>query len=211
MVLTKKNWQTSLILGLQTFSSSEQEIDPQSLSTHKARGVDPQSSSPQPSKSQSVPITLSCQSQTAPVCRRLNPVSTPLLGSTQNSPTCPEYFRWIHDDLRHWKSTGITREMVESAQKHATFRLVVLDGRVYVEEYFGHFMTRNVFTLWGILQLVNRYPGRIPDLDLMFNCMDQPATKSEEYISSTPPPVFHYCNNDKTLDILFPDWSFWGW
>ena len=23
--------------------------------------------------------------------------------------------------------------------------------------------------------------------------------------------LFHYCTSDDTLDIVFPDWSFWGW
>ncbi|CAD5190153.1 unnamed protein product [Musa acuminata subsp. malaccensis] len=190
---------------------NEQGVDPKSLNKQDEQGVDPQSLNSQPSKAQSVHITLSCPNQNAAVCQRSTLASALSLTTSQNSATCPEYFRWIHEDLRHWKSTGITKETVESAKKFATFRLVVLDGRVYVEEYFGHLMARNVFTLWGILQLVNRYPGRVPDLDLMFNCMDQPAIKSAEYKSSTLPPVFHYCNNDQTSDILFPDWSFWGW
>lgn len=25
------------------------------------------------------------------------------------------------------------------------------------------------------------------------------------------PPLFRYCGDDRTLDIVFPDWSFWGW
>ncbi|CAL9063325.1 unnamed protein product [Musa banksii] len=190
---------------------NEQGVDPKSLNKQDEQGVDPQSLNSQPSKAQSVHITLSCPNQNAAVCQRSTLASALSLTTSQHSATCPEYFRWIHEDLRHWKSTGITKETVESAKKFATFRLVVLDGRVYVEEYFGHLMARNVFTLWGILQLVNRYPGRVPDLDLMFNCMDQPAIKSAEYKSSTLPPVFHYCNNDQTSDILFPDWSFWGW
>ncbi|XP_042393435.1 O-glucosyltransferase rumi-like [Zingiber officinale] len=170
------------------------------------------SPSTQPSKAQAVPIKLNCPNEAAPVCQRSSSLASTLsLKTPQLSPTCPEYFRWIHEDLRPWKSDGITKELIESAKSLATFRLVVLDGRVYVEEYFGHSMTRNVFTLWGIIQLINRYPGRVPDLDLMFNCMDQPSVKSAQYSPSTLPPVFHYCKDDQTSDILFPDWSFWGW
>ncbi|CAL9079177.1 unnamed protein product [Musa textilis] len=193
-----------------TFSWSEQGVHAESLKTQpsEAQAVPVT----QPSKAQAMPITLTCSNQTSPICKRSsNLVSALSLTASQQSPTCPEYFRWIHEDLRPWKSTRITKEMVEGAQKLATFRLVVLDGRVYVEEYFGRSMTRNVFTLWGILQLVNRYPGRVPDLELMFNCMDQPSVRSAEYSSSTLPPVFHYCKDDQTSDVLFPDWSFWGW
>ncbi|KAM0898250.1 hypothetical protein ACQ4PT_022023 [Festuca glaucescens] len=25
------------------------------------------------------------------------------------------------------------------------------------------------------------------------------------------PPLFRYCGDDRTLNIVFPDWSFWGW
>ncbi|RVW30647.1 hypothetical protein CK203_101275 [Vitis vinifera] len=48
---------------------------------------------------------------------------------------CPEYFRWIHEDLRPWKSTGISRFAVESAEGDADFRLVIVNGKAYVEHY----------------------------------------------------------------------------
>ncbi|CAH9123545.1 unnamed protein product [Cuscuta epithymum] len=127
---------------------------------------------------------------------------------------CPHYFRWIYEDLKPWKETGITREMVERANKTANFRLVILNGRAYVETYKKAFQTRDIFTLWGILQLLRRYPGKVADLDLMFDCVDWPVVKSSDYLepdSPAPPPLFRYCGDDETLDIVFPDWSFWGW
>ncbi|KAH7848197.1 hypothetical protein Vadar_015695 [Vaccinium darrowii] len=127
---------------------------------------------------------------------------------------CPDYFRWIHEDLRPWKETGVTREMVERAKRTANFRLVVVDGKAYVERYRRAFQTRDVFTQWGILQLLRRYPGKIPDLDLMFDCVDWPVVKLVDYSgpnAMAPPPLFRYCGDDSTLDIVFPDWSFWGW
>lgn len=127
------------------------------------------------------------------------------------SPACPAYFRWIHEDLHPWKTTGISQEAVQSAAKLANFRLVVINGRAYVEHYHGAFQTRDVFTLWGILQLLNRYPGRVPDFDLMFNCDDMPVVRSADYPTPPAPPLFRYCKDDTTLDIVFPDWSFWGW
>lgn len=129
---------------------------------------------------------------------------------------CPEYFRWIHEDLRPWAGTGITREMVERAKTTANFRLVIVNGKVYLEKYRRAFQTRDVFTLWGILQLLQRYPGKVPDLELMLDCFDWPVVKLSEYSgerpnSTAPPPLFGYCGDDDTLDIVFPDWSFWGW
>ncbi|ONK64072.1 uncharacterized protein A4U43_C07F21800 [Asparagus officinalis] len=95
----------------------------------------------------------------------------------------------------------------------AAFRLTVIKGRAYLEKYHNVFQTRDVFTLWGILQLLNLYPGRVPDLDLMFNCEDMPTVRAHDYLglSGPPPPLFRYCKEDATVDIVFPDWSFWGW
>ncbi|KAL3517148.1 hypothetical protein ACH5RR_024050 [Cinchona calisaya] len=127
---------------------------------------------------------------------------------------CPEYFRWIHEDLRPWKVTGISREMVERGRVVAHIRVVVVGGKLYVENYKRAFQTRDVITVWGILQLLRLYPGKLPDLDLMFECGDKPVILKQDYKGSeatTPPPMFHYCGDDQTHDIVFPDWSFWGW
>ncbi|KAF7148774.1 hypothetical protein RHSIM_Rhsim03G0182100 [Rhododendron simsii] len=69
---------------------------------------------------------------------------------------CPDYFRWIHEDLRPWKEMGITRDMVESGRKTAHFRLVIVEGRAYVETYRRAGHKRDFYTLWGILQLLRR-------------------------------------------------------
>ncbi|KAJ0910686.1 putative protein xylosyltransferase [Helianthus annuus] len=135
--------------------------------------------------------------------------------ATNNSTpqSCPEYFRWIHEDLKPWKHTGITNEMVEKAREKAHFRLIIVDGRLYMEKYKYVFQTRDVFTIWGILQLLKLYPGKVPDLDLMFMCHDPPLVQKSDYPDNTSviPPLFHYCGDDLTYDIVFPDWSFWGW
>ncbi|KAK3017592.1 hypothetical protein RJ639_004826 [Escallonia herrerae] len=133
---------------------------------------------------------------------------------SSSPPMCPEYFRWIHEDLRPWRKTGITRDMVERANRTATFRLVILNGRAYVKSYTKAFQSRDTFTLWGILQLLRRYPGKLPDLDLMFDCVDWPVVAARLYRgpnAAAPPPLFRYCGTPSKLDIVFPDWSFWGW
>ncbi|CAH9123765.1 unnamed protein product, partial [Cuscuta epithymum] len=128
---------------------------------------------------------------------------------------CPDYFKWIHEDLRPWKVTGITKEMVERAQEVAHIRVIILNGIMYVEKYKQAFQTRDMVTLWGIQQLLALYPGQIPDLDMMFECGDKPVIKKQAHNifkhSSAPPPLFHYCSDDSSYDIVFPDWSFWGW
>ncbi|KAL6499289.1 hypothetical protein OROHE_025952 [Orobanche hederae] len=127
--------------------------------------------------------------------------------------SCPEYFRWIHEDLKHWKQTGITKEMVEKARATANFRLTIVDGKIYVEKFRKSIQTRALFTMWGIVQMMRWHPGKLPDLDLMFDCDDRPVVQAKHFRQpgSKPPPLFRYCSDWRSLDIVFPDWSFWGW
>lgn len=109
--------------------------------------------------------------------------------------------------------------MIEKGKNRANFRLVVLNGTAYVESYRKSFQTRDKFTIWGILQLLQKFPDRIPDLDLIFYCHDFPQIKVIDYVSRDlsnlsswiPPPIFGYNSDEDSLDIVFPDWSFWGW
>ncbi|ONI23027.1 hypothetical protein PRUPE_2G165200 [Prunus persica] len=147
-------------------------------------------------------------------CPRTYPTThDPTNPSRPSNLTCPSYFRWIHEDLRPWKETGITRDMIEKARRTAHFRLLIVDGKAYIEKYRQSFQTRDMFTLWGILQLLRVYSGRLPDLELMFNCGDRPVIPSKDFQgpNAGPPPLFRYCSDEGSLDIVFPDWSFWGW
>ncbi|XP_031258336.1 O-glucosyltransferase rumi homolog [Pistacia vera] len=166
---------------------------------------------------QEIIIPLNCsskdQTQTCPSNYPKN-FQTKNRGIPSSQPTCPEYFRWIHEDLRPWKSTGISREMMERAHPTAHFRLIIVDGKAYIQQFRKSYQTRDVYTIWGIVQLLRRYPGKLPDLELMFDCDDSPAIRSSDHRgpkSRTPPPLFAYCGSESTMDIAFPDWSFWGW
>ncbi|MED6169365.1 hypothetical protein PIB30_020841 [Stylosanthes scabra] len=103
--------------------------------------------------------------------------------------------------------------MVDRGQNLSHFRLVIVNGKAYVEKYKKSFQTRDVFTIWGILQLLRLYPGEIPDLELMFQCGDKTVVDKGLYRPGgpQPPPVFHYCGDNNSFDIVFPDWTFWGW
>ncbi|XP_058204692.1 uncharacterized protein LOC131318749 isoform X1 [Rhododendron vialii] len=160
-------------------------------------------------RSSTSPVKINCNFTTCPAHDQ---VTNRTFGSS--SEKCPEYFKWIHEDLSPWKDTGITLEMVESADKLAYIRIVVVKGRVYLKKFKWVFQTRDVFNIWGILQLLRLYPGELPDLDIMFECGDMPVIKKSDYQGSEAakiPPMFHYCGSDSTFDITFPDWSFWGW
>ncbi|XP_051147316.1 uncharacterized protein LOC127262600 [Andrographis paniculata] len=167
-------------------------------------------SSAKPEKALEYPLDCAAWNHTLATCPKNYPVS-----HNPSSPetVCPEYFRWIHEDLRHWKQTGITKDMVEKARATAHFRLTILDGKVYVEKFRESIQTRALFTMWGIAQLARFYPGKLPDLELMFDCDDRPVVEAKRFRhpGAEPPPLFRYCSDRHSLDIVFPDWSFWGW
>lgn len=123
-------------------------------------------------------------------------------------PRCPEYFRWIHRDLEPWAREGISAAAVERARKFAAFRAVIVGGRLFVEMYYDCVQSRLAFTIWGLAQLLRRYPGMVPDVDMMFDCMDKPRLNRTDHHA---PPLFRYCTTPDHSDIPFPDWSFWGW
>lgn len=104
--------------------------------------------------------------------------------------------------------------MVDKGKNMSHFKIIVVNGKAYVEKYSKCFQTRDVFTIWGILQLLRLYPGKIPDLELMFQCGDKTVVFKRNFggvEDVSPPPVFHYCGDQHTYDIVFPDWTFWGW
>lgn len=146
------------------------------------------------------------------------PNTTDFLGGTSSiydpkiseSPECPEFYRFIYYDLKPWSKSRISRAHVTEAQKFAAFRVVIAQGKLYVDFYFACVQSRAMFTIWGLLQLLRRYPGKIPDVDLMFDCMDKPTINRTEH-ADMPLPLFRYCTTSEHFDIPFPDWSFWGW
>lgn len=131
------------------------------------------------------------------------------------SAQCPDYFRFIHHDLTPWKTSKISKQLLETAHTHpmyeASFTVVIKAGRLYVDPIGNCYQTRAVFSIWGLLQLLKFYPGLVPDVELVFGCGDKPAILRKNHTHSLPPPVFRYCTTLDHFDIPFPDWSFWGW
>ncbi|KAI3806298.1 hypothetical protein L1987_22197 [Smallanthus sonchifolius] len=128
---------------------------------------------------------------------------------TGKSDRCPSFFRWIHHDLEPWSESRISYDHLMEVKKFASFRVVIVGGKLYAEYYYDCVQSRAMFTIWGFLQLLKRYPDRIPDVDMMFDCMDKPIIERNESVK--PVPIFRYCTTPNHYDIPFPDWSFWGW
>ncbi|KAF7833769.1 O-glucosyltransferase rumi-like protein [Senna tora] len=131
-------------------------------------------------------------------------------GSNQTTTMCPEFFGAIHRDLQPWVATKISNAHLVEAQKYAAFRVIIVGGKLYVDLYYACVQSRAMFTIWSFLQLLRRYPGIVPDVDMMFDCMDKPTINRTEH-QSMPLPLFRYCTTVEHFDIPFPDWSFWGW
>ncbi|KAL4571145.1 hypothetical protein LXL04_017896 [Taraxacum kok-saghyz] len=123
---------------------------------------------------------------------------------------CPDFYRWIHHDLEPWSKTRISYASLMEAKKLSSFRVVIINGKLYADYYYDCVHSRAMFTIWGLLQLLKRYPGSIPDVDMMFDCMDRPYVQRTDH-SAIPLPIFRYCTTSEHFDIPFPDWSFWGW
>ncbi|GFP97341.1 o-glucosyltransferase rumi homolog [Phtheirospermum japonicum] len=123
---------------------------------------------------------------------------------------CPQFFRSVHKDLEPWAESKISTAHVAEARKYAAFRVVIIEGKLYVDFYYACVQSRAMVTIWGFLQLLRRYPGQVRDVDLMFDCMDKPSINRTEH-ASMPLPLFRYCTTSHHFDIPFPDWSFWGW
>ncbi|GAB4859948.1 hypothetical protein Ancab_011427 [Ancistrocladus abbreviatus] len=149
---------------------------------------------------------LQCQYFT---CRSSIEPQIPLLDPSKSS-MCPEFFRWIHRDLEPWSQTKISPSHLMELKDFAAFRVIIVGGRLYVDLYYSCVQSRMIFTVWGLLQLLKRYPGMVPDVDMMFDCMDKPAINRTGH-SARPLPLFRYCTTTEHFDIPFPDWSFWGW
>ncbi|XP_074289548.1 uncharacterized protein LOC141614702 [Silene latifolia] len=143
------------------------------------------------------------------ICRS-NAYPIPPLLDPSKLISCPEFFRWIHHDLEPWSQSRISFDHLMEAKDYAAFRVIIVGGRLFIDMYYACVQSRVMFTVWGLLQLLKRYPGMVPDVDLMFDCMDKPAINKTEH-SSRPLPLFRYCTTNQHFDIPFPDWSFWGW
>lgn len=134
------------------------------------------------------------------------------LVSSRTPPQCPNFFKFIYRDLEPWMKTRISVNHINEAKEHAAFRIVIVEGKLFVDLYYACVQSRLMFTLWGILQLIKKYPGMVPDVDMMFDCMDKPTIERARVENgSLPLPLFRYCTTEAHFDIPFPDWSFWGW
>ncbi|CAL4895686.1 unnamed protein product [Urochloa decumbens] len=152
-----------------------------------------------------------------PPLSRPRPPPAAAAANASSRRQCPSYFAAIRRDLAPWRRRGgVTRALLDAARRRASMRVTITGGgtRLHVDMYYACVQSRALFTAWSLLQLMRRHPGRVPDVDLMFDCMDRPAVNRTEHGGGgdpAAPPLFRYCTTRDHFDIPFPDWSFWGW
>ncbi|MCO5574928.1 hypothetical protein L7F22_028723 [Adiantum nelumboides] len=148
-----------------------------------------------------------------PAANPQNVAASPFKHPFDRNRQCPFYFRYLYEDLSPWKtgSYRVSKDMLDKGAPLANFRVVIKQGRLFVDALVPCFQTRAIFTIWGLLQLLRLYPGLVPDIDMLFGCGDTPRVLKRDFHNSPPPPVFRYCSTPTDFDIPFPDWSFWGW
>eukprot|EP00238_Polyblepharides_amylifera_P015848 CAMPEP_0196581682 /NCGR_PEP_ID=MMETSP1081-20130531/35021_1 /TAXON_ID=36882 /ORGANISM="Pyramimonas amylifera, Strain CCMP720" /LENGTH=592 /DNA_ID=CAMNT_0041902005 /DNA_START=123 /DNA_END=1898 /DNA_ORIENTATION=+ len=148
---------------------------------------------------------------------------------------------WIAADLADggWDVSGITLPMLAQAQEHGmrTFRVVILDGKLYgrieaTNKMRLRGMSRVWYWVWGLLELLEKYPGQVPDVDMVMQVEDEPkVAKSVKFKpskggparqvpytltgslaqgSNPPPVIFSAVKSEGTLDLLWPLWTIWG-
>lgn len=133
--------------------------------------------------------------------------------AAEGPPTCPDYFRHVSDDLAPWRPGGIRRAALNAALTlEPSFRLQMIGGQLYAQYFRGCYQTRALFTIWGFLKLLQRFPGELPDVDIVFHCDDWVKVEREAFARSEDPPIMlGSCSTPAHLDLVWPDWSFWGW
>ncbi|XP_024524827.1 uncharacterized protein LOC112344403 [Selaginella moellendorffii] len=94
---------------------------------------------------------------------------------------------------RPWKNGGITESSLSAARKKGSMPVVISGGNLYIEVYRECPQSGNIFIPWGLLLLLERKFGQDHEDD------------------QAPAPFFSYCTTNDTLDVPFPDLSFWGW
>ncbi|KAJ6840805.1 protein O-glucosyltransferase 1-like isoform X2 [Iris pallida] len=129
------------------------------------------------------------------------------------SPYCPDYFRWTTRTSvrgsprasreKWWREpTAPPTSGWSSSTAEPTWSTT---GRRSRRATSSH--------IWGILQLLRRYPGRLPDLDLMSTASTGPSQTPQT--KGRTGRLRRRCSRiagmSLRLTLWFPDWSFWGW
>lgn len=158
-------------------------------------------------------LLFSRQKQAADAVREATLKSSSKLQHTGNAtaPLCPWWFGYMHTDFAPWKDRGINLEDVEASHKDANYNFQIINGELYVKFVKACWETRKNATIWGMLMLLRRFPGQIPDIDGAFDCHDYPQHQYFPANETEKVPIMFVQSSTKWhRNIMWPDFSFWG-
>ncbi|XP_017849594.1 O-glucosyltransferase rumi [Drosophila busckii] len=108
----------------------------------------------------------------------------------------------IKKDLAPYKSTGLSRKMLENAAKYGT-RYKIYKQQLYRDENCM-FPARCQGIEHFLLQLL----PQLPDMDLVINTRDYPQLQSA--FRGQDAAVFSFSKTQEHHDIMYPAWTFWA-
>ncbi|ODN77289.1 hypothetical protein L198_08024 [Cryptococcus wingfieldii CBS 7118] len=98
---------------------------------------------------------------------------------------------------------GITRSMVDQAEKEANARLVIHQNQLFVKVYKGGINTRTQAVIAGVYAGILTSPEPLPDVEFVVQTSDAGAGKS---------PIFALCRTASQKALwLMPDFGFFSW
>lgn len=118
-----------------------------------------------------------------------------------NRTNCNCYVNVLNDDLRPFKTQGITHDMIKRAKQYGT-HYQVIEHKLY-RQRDCMFPAR----CSGVEHFVKPLLATLPDMDLIINCRDWPQV--HRHWSKEKTPVLSFSKTAEYLDIMYPAWAFW--
>ncbi|KAK3273971.1 hypothetical protein CYMTET_17827 [Cymbomonas tetramitiformis] len=99
---------------------------------------------------------------------------------------------WIDEDLARggWDKTGIHPSMIKAASELGirTVRVSIIGGKLMgkitpTNKAVARGMSRVWYWMWGLLELLERFPGQVPDVDIAMQVEDTPKVPTLPHTS----------------------------
>ncbi|XP_052866551.1 O-glucosyltransferase rumi homolog [Anopheles cruzii] len=118
-----------------------------------------------------------------------------------NDTNCNCHANVLKEDLKQFKATGITKDMIERAKQYGT-HYQVIDHKLYRQQDCM-FPAR----CSGVEHFIKPLLSQLPDMDLIINCRDWPQV--HRHWSKEKTPVLSFSKTEEYFDIMYPAWAFW--
>ncbi|KAI4963391.1 hypothetical protein ZWY2020_014168 [Hordeum vulgare] len=92
----------------------------------------------------------------------------------------------------HRRSQRRRRRPMRRDRASASMHVTITRGGtwLHVDLYHACMQSRALFTVWSLSHLMRQYPGRVPDMDLMFDYMDRSAINRTKHTGDGAASLF---------------------